>query len=689
LQSWDLYASLNSVVTRVRTQPLDHFITVCVADSLHLQTETYLSMSCTPDQSYYTNRSLSPSDESRFVPRQSISIMECHFPSTPPATPQPPKLNRDEPKLVDDDEKSGIVGATICFTPQASPPGSPGATPAPLMGSVETEEYIGSIVALAKDEKDKSSTTDDAADYELLDRIDSDSLKVEDLDVDDEEVVDDILKGTATAMKTGSLSDDEAMNKLMKSPPSSVPSLSNDEAAASADDKKPPAPPALNEEGLLYSDDSTAFSKMTKSMLSHMANLGKQDAASIEGDTSNPSSPKVDATPISTLATLKVFWENRVLGKAAREIEVANIDDANTLDASDHKSVSNSIATSQDAVWLWVQSLALICAYSSKKFMERICGALARNIISTAAGPNSGSNDDEPSDEIDLEEIVGSTRVNLGSIFGESDAKGDAANDEADNSTIDEGSSQVDWKSRASRVVVVLLFLLSLLFHPFGPRSSSDSNDSDDHVCLSNNTTSFESIPVWEVDVVQTDASHIEVYTSFNLPGLAFIATLIIAMVSAYSYNPDLMRKLSIKREFTHRTGIWTAVEHEQFIKGFDKYGSNWKLVAPFIPTRNYEQVKAHGIHWKKIGSPDTMKRSKKVKIETSDMPISIVSTALAQLTPKTSNIACTFIKKDPPSKSKEEQLAKAREYAQTLKKTQSAKKEVEATNKRPSRYSM
>ena len=110
-------------------------------------------MSCETPTSI--SRSLSPSDESRFVPHSSVleasSVMEQHFTASEQAekstgddkvhveeegeagaaeseavgsTTQDPSSNSNT-LVVDDDEKSGIVGATICFTPEPSPRSSP------------------------------------------------------------------------------------------------------------------------------------------------------------------------------------------------------------------------------------------------------------------------------------------------------------------------------------------------------------------------------------------------------------------------------------------------------------------------------------------------------------------------------------------------------------------------------------
>lgn len=653
-------------------------------------------MSCTPDESI----------ESRFVPRRSItsftiassSMMEGHF-STPQA--------RTEPSLIDDD-KGGIVGATICFTPQPSPAGSrPGS---PLMKrSVETEEYIGSIEA--DQVKNGSLVDDDVHEFELLDGIESKaSINVEDLDVDDK-LVDDLLKDTAASMKQDLGSHDLALKEMINSPPSSLPSLNEEDATRGKAEAKRPTP-LLNGDSLQYSD-ATPFSRMTKSMLSHMAKLGNQDIAGEEGGASDtPSSPKVDATPISKLKTLKTYWENYIIGKTMEKPEGVNA--TNPPNESDHLSISNSVVNSHASsgthskpylvatlnfVWLWIQSLVLLCAFSAKKIIEQICNALARNIISTAAG-QIGPMENESSDEPGLEEVVGSACLKLDNIFSKSVQEKDSKLfNETDNSANDATTSQgtVVWKSRAALFIALVAFILRMLLKLSAYNTMS--SDATDGVCTSTNTTNFDDVSYSEIDLdPTTDTIHLEMNANSIMSRIVVFASIAIALLCAYIYKPKFFKKImSIKKESKHLTGLWTVQEHEQFIEGFEQYGTNWKLVAPFIPSRTYEQVKAHGIHWRKIGSPDTMKRSKKIEVE-SPKPVVASSVVSPQRTPKTTNITHTGIKNDPEEethstktkiKSRGEQLASARAYAKNLKKTQSAKKKNETKTKRSSRHSL
>jgi hypothetical protein len=611
-------------------------------------------------------------------------MMEGNFPTTP----------QTEPNLVPDDDKSGIVGATICFTPQPSPLTSPRAAPDPLMKSIETEEYIGSI-----DARDEQVASEDGInEFELLDGVESKaSIQVDELDVDDE-MVGDLLKNTAKTMKN-----DETMEDL-GCPPGGLSSLSRHGETGHA---KLPIETLILDEERLQSTDNITFSRMTKSMLSHMAKLGEQDAVSVEGDASVAPSLKIDATPISTLMTLKAFWENRVLGKVGDDIVNVKEGQNHLSTDSDHQSVTSSVADSQVSsrkknkvsvlssiaafIWLWLQSIVLICAYSAKKITENFCNALARNIISTVAGSQVSCRDVKSPDEMVLTEIAELTRINM-RLFPD-DAPVDfkpAPNSTSDSSTLDkfdpDAAGQIDKQAKRKMIGWNVAKALSVIisFAHLVKRFSSTANDfgldSSDSTCVPSSPTSFDSMRKWEIDITQTDQTHT------NLPTHYLITSLVIALLSAYVYKPVLVKK-SLKREPKHFHGLWTPEEHEQFLKGFDQNGSNWKLVADFVPTRSYDQVKAHGMHWKKIGSPNTMRRSKKISIDSSSLLISFAPDVLGQLTPKSMNVT-GMMPIDSTSKCREKQLADARQYAKTLKAVKSVKKESNKV-KRSSRHSL
>ena len=171
--------------------------------------------------------SLSPSNESRFVPRS----------SSPKSASE--KSDANAPPALINDDKSLIVGATICFTPEQSPRNTPlkdtaaknkhpaplDLTPLDLVGAPSTnatDEYIGSIVDGSKvsssnviftsSSLDGKSTTE----YEVLDK----SLEIEDLNLVEEE---DINEGNRVVDKEECIDISAVLDNL--SPTSSLPSI--------------------------------------------------------------------------------------------------------------------------------------------------------------------------------------------------------------------------------------------------------------------------------------------------------------------------------------------------------------------------------------------------------------------------------------------------------------------------------
>jgi hypothetical protein len=347
---------------------------------------------------------------------------------------------------------------------------------------------------------------------------------------------------------------------------------------------------------------------------------------------------------------------------AQQELDASDSVGSNSQDSgtssqasSRRKALASFLSVIQVFVSLWVQRIAFGCALGLKKILERICHVLARNIISiTATGvdPSENSTKNVNLDEADVDKIFGSTRLKLSTLFSD-----DCVRDER-NSCLDHSGEPVGtfeetatnqakhfafgWKSFGATFIVVLAFVSSLLVRFFAASSTLVSDVSSQHVCLTTNTTSFDSVPLWEVNFAPKESVHLEIPVRSNLPRLAFIASLILALLSAIVFHSDLFQ-LSIKKHSKHVSGIWSPREHEQFIEGYARHGSKWKRVASYIPTRKcrlvmgfvhvqylclftsfrlnfsgeYRQVKTHARHWMKVGSPEVMKRSRKMTLDT------------------------------------------------------------------------
>ena len=231
-------------------------------------------MSCTPTS--HIELSLSPGDESRFVPHPSIlgpassSVLEKHFGA------RMTDVERKEPVLVE--EEGGIVGATICFTPQSSPGVSPRVERLERGG--DAKNYVGELNVGSSNMRIASSLDNRSiTEYELLDEIESRerSVEVEDLDLT-EDVDDPVESATGNVARRDDERENVTLGGSLGSIPDSLPSLTPFRRIEPLPQDPPEMPRSTRESlfrNLEYSDEATAFSRMTKSMLSRMSKSGK------------------------------------------------------------------------------------------------------------------------------------------------------------------------------------------------------------------------------------------------------------------------------------------------------------------------------------------------------------------------------------------------------------------------------
>mmetsp|Transcript_26190 Transcript_26190/g.56218 ORF Transcript_26190/g.56218 Transcript_26190/m.56218 type:complete len:990 (-) Transcript_26190:180-3149(-) len=171
----------------------------------------------------------------------------------------------------------------------------------------------------------------------------------------------------------------------------------------------------------------------------------------------------------------------------------------------------------------------------------------------------------------------------------------------------------------------------------------------EDLRCFATQMTSFVSIPLWELnlspssfessfeegllgeeDLPKTASSWMFIFVTLSLAALLCCAFVFKSKIPSHS------NKVMI-------TGIWTEEEHQEFLEGYTKHGSQWKLVSAFVPTRTPTQVKSHGSYWLKIRSPQRMTKARKAsatpnsskKKRTPEIPSSVSSTTS---TPRKSN---------------------------------------------------
>ena len=189
--------------------------------------------------------------------------------------------------------------------------------------------------------------------------------------------------------------------------------------------------------------------------------------------------------------------------------------------------------------------------------------------------------------------------------------------------------------------------------------------------CFSTHSTSFASIPLWEFEVGifeeelldgQLPINQVSSYWPYLLLMLSTAALLFSASASSTATTKSTAAATTSTTTMsstaaanasaavatnspTAAHGMWSEEEHKQFIEGHRQYGDNWDLVSQFVPSRTTIQVKRHANSWMKIGSPMKMKKARKatpVK-KTPETP-KIVSSI--QKTPKRSNRATVVPRK-------------------------------------------
>lgn len=195
----------------------------------------------------------------------------------------------------------------------------------------------------------------------------------------------------------------------------------------------------------------------------------------------------------------------------------------------------------------------------------------------------------------------------------------------------------------SSLFICVMLVRFSMLLPAINVlwKSMNDvSFEVDNLYCVSTKTSSLMSIPLGELilspmhfnaeEVVYDDASDgvgprswlsaMVIFSTVSSLACAFI-------IKSKLPSPSTKPKIII--------GIWSELEHLQFLEGYNVHGGHWKLVCEFVPTRTYTQVRAHGCYWLKINSPVRMKKARRQDLPTSESPSSVSSSIS---TPKKSN---------------------------------------------------
>lgn len=579
-------------------------------------------------------RSLSPSNESRFVPRSSLY-----------ASPSASERNTDSggvnpPNLIDDDDKSLVIGATICFTPEPSPRNTPSKdivkdtkrsaldlTPIELgealLSSNTTDEYIGSIidskvsssnVILTTSSLDGKSTTE----YEILDK----SLEVEDLNLGEEAEEDDIIEDDCSANKKEANNIDGEVAALLDSmsPNSSLPSLGSKDGEDEDVDEDTEQVPAELDDG------------------------------------ASTSSPKVDDRPLTPFNNLHKFWEGQtitnmsknVMGRIMRQDTAPDpvgvrVSDNTSLKSNEVNATpakarsripSGNVATNRVlsyimSVLFMIGLVARSCASSTLdavKYCANVLHASLQLQRKTSMGVDPEATDEHPAGKAPVEvpsksklfsnETVPQRVSQLCSREDEKDASEDITAEPLDMEELERLRKINSWamhlaakfsKMKSTTLQFVssvcgrffLSFLLAFIVMAelrMFQRSNISPKDVvawDTLLCVDTGTSVFDSVPMWEYILSPASfgaaSSKPTDYWGFIFVGMTILAS------ALFAYWHMLV---------SYNSGHWNEKEHHQFLEGYKQNGRNWEAVTKYVPTRSLKQVKNHGNYWLSIRSP-------------------------------------------------------------------------------------
>lgn len=644
------------------------------------------------------SRSLSPSDESRFVPHSSVvgatTVVDSHFASSSRAIINNNNNNKSHDPMsrgviiADDEENSivGLLGATICFTPVNSPRSSPnmeGVRDDLSYGNLsQSNNYIGSLRGYSTGDNsgvegavagrmscsamqiasslDGRSTTE----YEILDGISSKgSIEIDELSLDEE--------SPNTFLPSINISDGDQDDNLGLTIVAESP-------------LKMLYKEVFSEEQSLVLDDITV------------------DRESKDGD-STSTSLKVDKRPLTPFNKVRKIWEDRstVTGMIGRIVGYETSQDASNSDVSIVKEVRRSkkqslhlptsgtykpFAKVKDVLIRIAASTTLFVASANMFVVVILCWSIGcivsvvkskdqywlRKLGGEITRSKSVDELDTPLNKtasVEADEPTSLSGTDLSTLFlaealNERQKTVIDGNDvtldpqkratlKTINDSVTAGivnkykqimssmkvvANRIVAKSSTSFIIGVIVMFTMLISVISWFRWSTDTPSVDDHhYCVSTKSSSFISIPLWELSLspmfagtsdVDFDAAPDEVGQKSWLFSIIIFASIMILFI-VKSQTPFNSTKPKII------TGIWSELEHRQFIEGYNMHGKNWRLVSAFIPTRTEAQVRAHGCYWLKIHSPLTMKRTRKQEPTIFGSPSSVSS---AMSTPKKSN---------------------------------------------------
>lgn len=565
----------------------------------------------------------------------SSSVLERHFAAAAASTSNPeqqPQLrvnNEDGPiemmplaNTMDDEKSVGLVGATICFTPESSPVSSPKVKGAPATSTVYSlhsgsNNYIGSVheghsdgimesvVSIMKSSVVRIASSLDGrsiTEYEVLDGINSrGTIEYEDLISENGSAVgvehqcarseestkvksNEYRSSQSGSNKSALLLSGHHLSESIMSCPSldgggyddvTLPTL----ASPFRDFKSSPS----DDEARVAREEEEYSGSLTNS---NTDNLSDERDAVVENeertDGGSVNSSPIDDRPQNAFMNLQKFWEGhttlstmtksmmwRVLGTETPTAEVpedgkAGIDAENiAVAATPSESTDIKVGKSSEG---------------------------NANIASTSPA--------DPSDPT-LEEKLPEPGVNNSS----SDDNAHGLQTDSDMGIIAKCkhvTSTIISATASLCFLVMFVYICNYLPTP--------GDDVTEEVADLPLVAIPSEEPTYEEIVIDEKPSPSEGYW-------IIISTVLVLMIGAFMFSykrgASSTAEPMLAPSTNHVTGIWSEEEHRQFLEGYNKHGSKWTQVSTFVPTRSVTQVRAHGNYWLKVRSPTKMTRAR------------------------------------------------------------------------------
>jgi hypothetical protein len=572
-----------------------------------------------------------------------------------------------EPHLVADDGKSvGLVGATICFTPQPSPRSSPNLDGARgVLSNIcslsgESSNYIGDLLAYATGSGTEGASTKlrtsavqiassldgrSTSDYEMLDGISSKgTIEIEDLSVDDDSI--------SSTLPSLNCREDHEVN--FGSPIA----------------------------------EKTESPLVFKTMLSeehHDETLILEGVSTVREPSENDDSPvslqRVDDHALPPFYKVRKFWEGKssfttvVMGRTngTETTQAAHSEESTTEEGT--LPSDTLVGVSMSSAFVRVMGAFILITASTLSFIASASALVSINLsgyimyilnIAKATFGRNGLNitgrirtdnrtkTDPPHDEVNKADINdgdphGLTRTNLSKLFflealkgktisrklAETTCRSESDEQEREKAILktinDDVTAGIVIKCRrlisgvnleASRfAAVVICIIISSIVNFFRKSMETPREEQDDLFCVRTKLSTFISVPFLELilsPAFSEDGYHVFDETPNVTVPRSWLSTTVVVSVTIFLFCVFAFTSMTAfpatksKMVDVVLTGIWSEEEHHQFLEGYNVHGSHWKLVSSFVPTRNHAQVRAHGNYWLKVHSPLRMKKSRK-----------------------------------------------------------------------------